>query len=178
MTQNNLSTSSKTTTQPKLLLKYLPVLFIALILVIFSQGNTNSIKTNFLSDNHIGELIYPSIDSSSNINTTNLIGTRYVLQFLATWCGYCLREHAAILEMKEKLPIYAIGWKDNSDNLKELLKHGNPYINVGIDPSGSISKKLGIKVIPQTFIVNEKGQIIFHKVGQFDPHEMLKYFKK
>ena len=181
MTENsnpNLDSNSKILTKPKLLLKYLPILFVALILVLFSQGNTNSTKKNILSDNQIGEIIYPSlISGAGNINTTELLGKKYVLHFCATWCGYCMKEHESFLKMKEKLPIYAIGWKDDPDELKELLKSGNPYTNVGIDPYGSISKKLGLRVIPQTFIINEKGEVIFHRTGQFNPNEMLKFFK-
>jgi cytochrome c biogenesis protein CcmG/thiol:disulfide interchange protein DsbE len=170
--------NSQNKNQTKLLIKYLPVLFVALILVLFSQGNTLSSKSNFLSDSYVGAIVYPSvIDEVDKISTTDLIGRKYVLHFFATWCGYCMKEHVSFLQMEKKLPIYAIGWKDDSDELKELLRDGNPYTNVGFDEYGSLSRKLGIRVIPQTFVIDEKGKIIFHRVGQFDPNELLKFFK-
>ncbi len=164
----------------KLLLKYLPIIFVVFILILFGQGNSDIKNRRILSDSEtqIGELIYPSIvDGQSNINTKNLLGQKYVLQFLATWCGYCMKEHRMFMQMKTKLPVYAIGWRDDTDDLKRLLSKGNPYLNVGIDTYGTISSKLDIRVIPQTFIIDEKGQIIFHKIGAFDPNELVKFFK-
>lgn len=167
------------TSNSKLFMKYLPILLAVFILIIFAQGNSNSDRDKtLLSSNKIMEVVYPSaLENTQNISTTDLLGKKYVLHFFATWCGYCIKEHKMLLKMQEKLPIYAVGWKDSLEDLKALLQNGNPYTNVGMDPYGTISNKLGISVIPQTFVINEKGEIIFHKVGLFDPNELLKFFK-
>ena len=170
-------------------LKYLPIVIIILILIVLSKGNEEKkiekIQENIKAiENNSGkeeqiDIIYPSLfKDKENISLKSMHGKRYVLMFFATWCGYCMDEYNELLKMKKDLPIYGILWRDDAEEGLALVKHkGNPFINIGLDPYGSISQPFNISVIPQTFIIDEKGEIIFHRVGAFDLNQMTKYFK-
>lgn len=155
-------------------LKYLPVAIIVILIILLYKGNENK---SILEDN-LNDVVFPSLfTDQKNISIKKLLGKRYVLQFFATWCGYCMDEYNAFLRMEKKLPIYGILWGDDPENGKTLVKEKNsPFIGIGIDPYGNISKKFNISVIPQTFVIDEKGEIIFHRIGAFDPRYLIKFF--
>ena len=155
-------------------LKYIPVAIILLIMILLYRGNE---KPNILDDNTT-DTVFPSLfENKESISTKKLLGKRYVVQFFATWCGYCMDEYDAFLNMERKIPMYGILWGDDPENGKSLVKEKtSPFLNIGVDQYGMISKKFGISVIPQTFVIDEKGEIIFHRIGAFDPRHLLKFF--
>ena len=156
-------------------LKYLPIAIIVLVIIILYKGNE---RPAILEQQQVNDIIFPSLFmDKDNISIKKMLGKKYVLQFFATWCGYCMEEYNAFLKMDRKLPIYGILWRDDPENAKRLVEaNGSPFINIGIDPAGSISQAFNISVIPQTFVINEKGEVIFHRMGAFDPSYLLKFF--
>jgi cytochrome c biogenesis protein CcmG/thiol:disulfide interchange protein DsbE len=154
-------------------LKYLPILIIVLIIIILSKGNEDKkLLEENAKENQTNDIIFPSLlPNKENISMKKMLGKKYVLQFFATWCGYCREEYDAFLKMETKIPVYGI------ENGRELLKiKANPFVNIGVDPYGSISQVFNISVIPQTFVIDEEGKIIFHRVGAFDVKYLLKFF--
>ena len=163
-------------------LKYLPIVIIVVIIIILAKGNEEKkiIKenNNKSQTENQNDIIFPSLfPEKENISMKKMLGKRYVIQFFATWCGYCMDEYESFLKMETKLPVYGILWRDEIENGQELIKiKGNPFINIGVDPYGSISQAFNISVIPQTFIIDEKGKVIFHRMGAFDVKYLLKFF--
>ena len=54
---------------------------------------------------------------------------------------------------------------DLSESKKYLEEDGNPYSFVGVDKDGKIAFEFGVFGLPETFIVNEKGKIIYKHTG-------------
>ena len=62
--------------------------------------------------------------------------------------------------------IVGFSHKDNlGDSKKYLSDEGNPYSFVGIDQDGKIAFEFGVFGLPETYIVNNKGKIIFKHAG-------------
>ena len=53
-------------------------------------------------------------------------------------------------------PIVAINW---------LRRHGNPYTAVGADADARVSLEWGVTGVPETFIVDANGIIVYKHVG-------------
>jgi len=70
-----------------------------------------------------------------------------------------------------------INHKDTESNaLKFLADLGDPYDTIGVDKTGRVSIEWGVYGIPETFIINGQGRIVFKHVGpltQFDVDEKL-----
>lgn len=156
-------------------LKYFPIVLIVILIIILYKGN---IHRPTIDTDTVPDVTFPGlVREKDNLVLKNLQGKRYVLQFFATWCGYCMDEYQAFLKLEKKIPIYGVLWSDDPENGRILISEkANPFINIGIDPYGVVSKKFNISVIPQTFVIDEKGRIIFHRIGAFDPKYLLKYF--
>jgi len=46
-----------------------------------------------------------------------------------------------------------------------LNDFGNPYKETGIDRSGKIAIEWGVYGVPETFLINKKGEIIYRHAG-------------
>ncbi len=99
----------------------------------------------------------------------NLNGKFTLINFFASWCTPCRAEHHLFFEIKKKIPeLYILGFshKDElNDSKKYLEDEGNPYSFVGIDQKGKIAFEFGVFGLPETFIVNSDGKIIFKHTG-------------
>ena len=65
--------------------------------------------------------------------------------------------------------------KDNDIKIYEWLKEaGNPYTAIGLDDDGSASINWGVYGLPETFIVNNQGKIIYKQIGPITNNELKK----
>jgi cytochrome c biogenesis protein CcmG, thiol:disulfide interchange protein DsbE len=155
----------------KLLLS-VTLLFFTFCFIIFykSLNNSNiyipkSIPANPLKTFVSKELFSETLMSSDQI----LSGSQfYLINIWASWCGPCIKEHSELIKLSKNPSIKLIGlnYKDNPDNAKKFIKTlGNPYSNILIDNNGTIAIELGAYGVPETFIINDKKEIIKKIVG-------------
>ena len=93
---------------------------------------------------------------------------KLIVNFFATWCVPCIKEHKFFMELskKEDIKIIGINYKDNSEKTIEWLSEkGNPYNSVAIDKKGKVAINWGVYGIPETFIIDKSGIIKFRLVG-------------
>ncbi len=87
----------------------------------------------------------------------------------ASWCVPCRSEHPVLMKLAEIKPevlLVGINYKDkNANALRFLGGLGNPYAAVSIDPNGAASIDWGVYGIPETFILDKTGTIIYKYVG-------------
>ncbi len=89
----------------------------------------------------------------------------------ASWCGPCRQEHPYLMELAEdeRVRIVGINYKDQTSNaLRFLGELGNPYDAVGVDDNGRTAIDWGVYGVPERFLVDENGTIIYKQVGPFD----------
>jgi cytochrome c biogenesis protein CcmG/thiol:disulfide interchange protein DsbE len=98
-----------------------------------------------------------------------IAGKVAVVNVWASWCVPCRIEHPVITKLaedKKEILLVGINYKDKNQNaLRFLGGLGNPYAAVSIDPTGSASIDWGVYGIPETFIVDRMGAIIYKHVG-------------
>ena len=151
---------------PLLLLTIVCLFFLLFILL---EKNPNEPPSALLDKN------LPSFSSTSLYNNnisfvSDDLKEKYTLiNFFASWCTPCRAEHHLFFEIKNKNPnlfILGLAHKDNPDDSKKYLEEeGNPYSFVGLDQDGKIAFEFGVFGLPETFIVNSEGKIIFKHTG-------------
>ena len=81
----------------------------------------------------------------------------------------CKVEHPLFFDLSKNYPdLYILGFnhKDNAEDAKKyLLEDGNPYDFVGVDDDGMIALEFGVFGLPETFLINEDGKIIYKFMG-------------
>ncbi len=91
-----------------------------------------------------------------------------VVNFWASWCVPCVQEHPLLVALKEQtgVRLYGVNYKDQPAAARRFLgRYGNPFAAVGADANGRAAIEWGVYGMPETFVVNGKGQIVYKHVG-------------
>lgn len=94
-------------------------------------------------------------------------GTVKLVNFWASWCAPCRVEHPNLQALAEQgVPIYGVNYKDTPEKaLAFLAELGNPYAALGADASGRTGLEWGVYGVPETFVVDGAGNILFRFAG-------------
>lgn len=98
-----------------------------------------------------------------------------IVNVWASWCPPCHKEHPVLVRLAEqsKVPIYGINQKDDPTNARRFLgRYGNPFRAVGSDLRGRVSIDWGVYGLPETFIVDGLGRIVYKHVGPLTPEDV------
>lgn len=95
-------------------------------------------------------------------------GEPSVVNFWASWCVPCVQEHPVLVEMVRRtgVDLYGVNYKDQTAAARRFLGHyGNPYRAVGVDGNGRTAIEWGVYGMPETFVVDGAGRIVYKHVG-------------
>jgi cytochrome c biogenesis protein CcmG, thiol:disulfide interchange protein DsbE len=98
-----------------------------------------------------------------------------VVNFWASWCGPCLLEHPQLMALKEQpgVRLHGINYKDQAANARRFLgRNGNPFTAVGVDGDGRAGIEWGVIAVPETFVVDGRGVIVYKHTGPISPEKL------
>lgn len=117
----------------------------------------------------------PALLDGGTVGSNDLKGTITVLNIFASWCIPCRVEHPALMRiMRENKNVRLIGlnYKDKPEAAKAFLAElGNPFTHVAVDRDGRTAIDFGVYGVPETFIIDAKGQIRLKHTGPIHPNE-------
>ncbi len=155
-----------------IILTPLIILFLICIFVlIYLLGNNDPNKPpSVLIDKPVPFFETASLyDNTNIINTNDIKNKKVLINFFASWCLPCKVEHPLFFYLSKNYPnLFILGFnhKDNDEDAKKYLQEdGNPYNYVGIDDDGMIALEFGVFGLPETFLINEDGKIIYKFMG-------------
>lgn len=102
------------------------------------------------------------------ISPADLQGQRWLLNVWASWCVGCRVEHPILNELASKTDILMVGlnYKDDPNDAKKWLNdRGNPYDSIPMDISGDVGIDWGVYGVPETFVIDENGIVIYKHTG-------------
>ncbi len=85
----------------------------------------------------------------------------------ASWCVPCRAEHPKLVNLAGRgITVHGLNYKDNEKGAKEFLDElGNPYQLIGADRSGRVGIEWGVYGVPETFVVDGEGRIVYKHIG-------------
>ena len=97
-----------------------------------------------------------------------------VVNVWASWCAPCRAEHPFLIDLKNAgVTVYGINHRDDPDNAKGFLAAlGDPFDAIGTDRNGRASVEWGVYGVPETFVVDGQGRIVYKHVGPINPGEL------
>ena len=157
----------------------IPFFIFSLILLVFFyllliERNPSELPSALI-DNKIPQFSGKILLKDEIFNSNEKIKNKITLiNFFATWCKPCLKEHEYIMRFgnKKNINLIGINYKDNPAKTKAWLeKLGNPYSSVVLDKNGKIGIDFGVYGIPETFLINSSGIIKYRHVGPITDKE-------
>ncbi len=94
-----------------------------------------------------------------------------VVNFFASWCVPCRVEAPLLQQLRDATDVQFLGinYMDKpADAVTWLSKYGNPYDRVAMDESGETSAGWSLIGLPETYIVDGAGTIIYRHAGLID----------
>jgi periplasmic protein thiol:disulfide oxidoreductases, DsbE subfamily len=114
----------------------------------------------------------PGLDSKILAN-----GKPHLVNIFASWCVPCRVEAPQLGVLAARgVPIEGISVRDSTENLQAFLEeNGDPFQRIGADDDGKVQLALGSSGVPETYVVDGKGTIIYQHIGEIRPEhvEML-----
>lgn len=151
---------------------FLAAIFIA-VAVVFST-------TTLAADNAKLEPAFslPGVNSSQ-VNLADYRGKVVLVDFWASWCTPCIRSFPWMDEMVEKygeqgFEIIAINMDQEAILAEKFLQRYPNKLTIAFDPQGSVAEQYEIMGLPNSFILNKQGEIVYKHVG-FRLAELEKY---
>jgi cytochrome c biogenesis protein CcmG, thiol:disulfide interchange protein DsbE len=149
----------------------LPVALFAVIAVALAVGlNLDPRKLpSTMIDKPTPEFDLPPVAGRAlGLASTDLVGEVQLVNFFASWCVACRAEHPLLNRLTEEdiVAVYGINYKDKPENARAWLDRlGDPYVRSGADIPGRAGIDWGVYGLPETFIVDANGRIVYKHVG-------------
>lgn len=99
-------------------------------------------------------------------------GEVVLVNVFASWCIPCRTEHPIFMELARTgdIKIYGLNQRDTPENAVQwLATFGDPYDLVGSDFDGRAGIEWGVYGVPETFIVDGRGRIIYKHISAVTP---------
>lgn len=90
-----------------------------------------------------------------------------LVNFFASWCPPCRAEHPLIESLAEEgITVLGVNYRDDPARALDFLSElGNPYAAIGADPRARLGLDWGVVGLPETFVVNGRGEILYRHAG-------------
>ena len=152
-----------------------PLLVFGLLVVFLALGlgrDPREVPSPLVGKPHPPLALSDLHDGSRQLDANQLRGRFWLLNVWASWCTACQIEHPALLALAQRrqVPIYGLNYKDTREQGRDWLRRlGNPYEASFFDPQGRAGLDWGVYGVPETFLINPEGQVVYKHVGEMTP---------
>ena len=149
----------------------LPAALFAALAAAFYWGlmNSDDRLPSALIGRAVPEFDLPPIEGRDDgLSSADLQGEVSIVNVWASWCVPCRVEMPLLVELAAQgtVPIHGINYKDAPDAALAFLNEtGDPYSRIGADRSGRASIDWGVYGVPETFIVDGDGTVVYKQIG-------------
>jgi cytochrome c biogenesis protein CcmG/thiol:disulfide interchange protein DsbE len=101
-------------------------------------------------------------------------GQPHRVNIFASWCVPCAAEAPQLKAIADAgVPVVGIAVRDRPEALQRFLaRHGNPFRAIGADDASQVQMALGSSGVPESFVVDGKGQILHQVIGPINPEDV------
>ena len=115
------------------------------------------------------EVTGESIDGRA-VRLSAMRGKYVVLNFFATWCVPCQREHPELREFGDeagdRAQVLAVIFDDEPARVKRFFDERGGDWPVMADPSGKVALDYGVRGPPESFLISPEGTVISRIIGE------------
>ncbi len=117
----------------------------------------------------------PVAGRERGLSSDDLTGEVTLVNFFASWCLPCQIVHPVLTELAAKgvVRVYGINYRDRPEDVSRWLERlGDPYHRTGADLDGRAGIEWGVYGLPETFVVDANGRIVYKHIGPVRPEDL------
>lgn len=105
----------------------------------------------------------------TSLSRKDLLGKLTLIDFWATWCGPCKQAMPDIQKLYDEYRakgLRVIGISDETQRTVTAFEQSHPFTYpMFIDKSSAAQKVFGVEALPNLFVVDKKGNIVYDDTG-------------
>ena len=165
------------------------ILILAIIIALFATGcsekkgteKENTAAQQESSQSSDDAIIAPDFELKSLdgnvIKLHELKDKNVILNFWATWCGFCVVEMPDLQRLQETykdedLIVLTVNVGESKEEVEKFMKENNLDLTVVLDENMAVANNYGIRSYPTTIAVNKKGEAVRGYVGMLTYEQM------
>lgn len=143
------------------------VLILGVLLVWVNQSDSSSAPQEAVASGPAKQLPdFQLLDSNQSleVNRSDILGKKMLLNVWATWCVACRQEHSFLNHLAEQgVRIVGLNYRDRPQLVDTWFAElGNPYDVNLLDVAGRLGEQLPVVGAPETYFIDANG-VIQHK---------------
>jgi len=110
-----------------------------------------------------------------NLSNADLKGHVTLINIFASWCVTCRQEMPTLIRLQglHLVALVGVDYKDAHAGLRHYLNiYGDPYSTIVSDKRGMTAINWGIYGVPETFVINKKGIVVYKFVGPISDRKL------
>ncbi len=101
-------------------------------------------------------------------------GQPRVLNIFASWCVPCIGEVKQLQKLQRAgVEVDGVATQDSGPAVYQFLaRYGDPYARIGDDRGGAVKAMLGASGVPETYVIDGAGRIVFRQPGDIAAEDL------
>jgi len=140
-----------------------------------AKPDTKNITSKMVGASVPSFALAPATSGLPGLSSADLAAGRpHLVNIFASWCVPCIAEAPQLKAIADAgVPVVGIAVRDKPETLARFLaRNGNPFRAIGADNASQVQMAFGSSGVPESFVVDGKGNIRQQTIGPINPQDV------